>query len=211
VFAPFPDSLPGTEREGRAVARLSKGGQLRLGGASTEAAVRAALGEGRPVHVASHGAHNAQNPLFSRVIVGARPAGGVDAADDGRLEVHEILGLRTASPLVFLSGCETGLSVGDAPFASGVDDGSLAQAFLVAGAASVVATLWRVDDADAVRMATSFYRALGAGASPEEALARAQRESIRNRSGGFTWAAYEASGASRANPAAVSVKLGTNP
>lgn len=211
VFAPLPDSLPGTGREARAVARLALGAQLWLGSASTEATVRAALDEGRAVHVASHGALNAQNPLFSRMVVGARAHGDTSATGDGQLEVHEILALRTASPLVFLSGCETGLGAGDSPFASGADEGSLAQAFLVAGVGSVVATLWRVDDADAVQVAAAFYRQLGAGAAPEDALTLAQREAIRTPSGGFTWAAYEVSATARANPPGVSVKLRTNP
>ena len=103
-------------------------------------------------------------------------------------------GLRTTSPLVFLSGCETGLgAAGQDPFALGADEGSLAQAFLVAGAGRVVATLWRVGDAGAAAVGERFYRHLRAGAAPEEALAAAQRELIPAR-GGFTWAAYAISG-----------------
>jgi CHAT domain-containing protein len=56
-----------------------------------------------------------------------------------------------------------------------------------------VATLWRVDDASAVRMANSFYRRLRNGSPPEDALASAQRDAIRRR-GDYTWAAYTISG-----------------
>jgi CHAT domain-containing protein len=92
--------------------------------------------------------------------------------------------------LVFLSGCETGLGLGsNSPFEQGSEQGSLAQAFLIAGARNVVATLWRVPDASTAKLAESFYRELGSGASPDEALARAQRESIR-RQADYTWSAY---------------------
>jgi CHAT domain-containing protein len=104
--------------------------------------------------------------------------------------VHEILGIRTTSSLVFLSGCETGLATGGLePFAQGMEEGSLAQAFLVAGAGAVVATLWRVGDAGAADVAERFYRHLGPGISAAEALARSQREAIGSRTGS-DWAAY---------------------
>lgn len=189
VFAPLPDSLPGTGNEARAIKRLVPSALLRLGRSSDETEVRRALEAGRPLHLATHGSHNSQNPLFSRVIVG-RSGGGTRPGDDGRLEVHEILGLSTTSPLVFLSGCETGLGTGgQAPFAEGTDEGSLSQAFLVAGAGSVVATLWRVGDEGAAQLAERFYRHLRAGLDPGESLALAQREMIPAQAG-FTWAAY---------------------
>jgi CHAT domain-containing protein len=124
------------------------------------------------------------------MIVGQRSGPGSDR--DGRLEVHEILGMRTTSRLVFLSGCETGLaSAGLEPFAQGIEEGSLAQAFLAAGAGTVVATLWRVGDTGAADLAERFYRQLGleGGVSAAEALARSQREVIRARTGSG-WAAY---------------------
>jgi CHAT domain-containing protein len=112
------------------------------------------------------------------------------SSNDGYLEVHEILGLTTTSPLVYLSGCETALgSSGQNSFASSSDENSIAHAFLVAGAGNVVATLWEVDDAGAVQIADSFYRGIASGQIPEEALARAQREAINARQS-YTWAAY---------------------
>jgi CHAT domain-containing protein len=192
VFAPIPDSLPGTRSEAEAIARIIPGAVIRLGPASTESAVRTALRSDRSIHVASHGMHNSQNPLFSRMTVGREI--GTAPGNDGKLEVHEILALTTHSALVFLSGCETGLVSGaEGQMIQGSDESSLAQAFLIAGAGRVVATLWRVDDASAVRMADSFYRRLRNGSSPEDALASAQRDAIQRR-GDYTWAAYTISG-----------------
>ncbi|MEO8193783.1 MAG: CHAT domain-containing protein [Gemmatimonadales bacterium] len=209
VFAPLPDSLPGAAREGRAVAGLVGRSDLRLGSGSTETAMRAALSSGASIHLASHGTHNSQNPLFSRLIVGR--SSNASARNDGRLEVHEVLGLRTTSPLVFLSGCETGLgSAGDGPFANVSEEGSLAQAFLFAGAETVVATLWRVGDADAVRIAESFYRNRRAGMRPQEALAAAQRAAIREGRA-LTWAAYTVSGGATRKSAGAVRKMITEP
>jgi CHAT domain-containing protein len=192
VFAPLPDSLPGTLAEARTIRHLVPSAELRLGRSSSETAVRKALEAGRPVHLASHGSHNAQNPLFSRITVGLGK--GLRPEDDGRLETHEILGLTTRSPLVFLSGCETGLgSAGEAPFAVGTDEGSLSQALLFAGAGGVVATLWEVSDAGAAELAQRFYHHLSTGLDPGGSLALAQRELIAARKR-LTWAAYAFSG-----------------
>ena len=194
VFAPLSDSLPGTVREARAIASTRPGTQVRIGSASTEAGLKAALLADASVHVASHGSHNSQNPLFSRMIVGSARGTG---AGDGHLDVHEILGLQTRSPLVFLSGCETGLGSGtQSAFEQGSEEGSLAQAFLIAGAQTVVATLWRVEDAQAVDLARAFYRQVRLGATPAEALAAAQRIAINSRAG-HSWAAYTVSGLAR--------------
>ena len=49
VFAPLPDSLPGTAREARTIKRLVPNTQMRLGSASGEVGMREALGAGRAV------------------------------------------------------------------------------------------------------------------------------------------------------------------
>jgi CHAT domain-containing protein/tetratricopeptide (TPR) repeat protein len=198
ILAPLAATLPGTVREANAIMRLIPNAKAEIGAQSSEASARTALRLGKPLHIASHGIHNAQNPLFSRVTVGLDRSGS--SSNDGYLEVHEILGLTTTSPLVYLSGCETALgSSAQNSFSSGSDENSIAHAFLVAGAGSVVATLWQVDDAGAVQIADSFYRGVGSGRSPEEALARAQREAI-NAGRSFTWAAYTISGSGTRKP-----------
>jgi CHAT domain-containing protein len=193
LFAPLADSLQGTGRETRAIARLVHGTTLRLGAAADEAAVRAALESGQMVHIASHGTLDASNPMFSMVRVHRGAATGQAAwTNDGRLEAHELLRMRVRSPLVFLSGCETGLTANAVSPLGGAEEGSLAQALLYAGAQAVVATLWRVDDREAVALAEGFYRHLSA-ADPGEALALAQREALADRRS-FTWAAYTLAG-----------------
>ena len=194
AFAPFPVSLPATAVEAEAVATAIPKTTVALGPEATEAGLRRALGSGGLVHVATHGALNLRNPMFSRLELadGERDL----PEDDGRLEVHEVLGLRIRGPLVYLSGCETGLGrAWSTRFAPGEDYTTLAQAFLYAGAGNVIATLWRVEDEGAADFARLFYTEL-ARSHPIEALAGAQRAMIASgdRSAPYYWAAYRLSG-----------------
>jgi CHAT domain-containing protein/tetratricopeptide (TPR) repeat protein len=211
VLAPMPDLLPGTALEARAVAHTLSDAWIVVGARATEAAVRAALHGGGIVHLATHGELNSRNPMFSRLeMANAR---GEGPTNDGRLELHEILGLRVHSPLVFLSGCETGVGgAWSSGFAAGEDFATLASAFLYAGARSVVATLWRVDDRGAAELAERFYRQFP-GASAAEALAMAQRELLADPRwrAPYYWAGYVVSGGgenqvSEQNRRALSVK-----
>jgi CHAT domain-containing protein len=194
VFAPFPDRLPGTRRETRAVTAGDRRTRRHLGSRATEQALRDALEGSGLVHVATHGIMNVRNPMFSRLELARN--GADDPKDDGRLEVHELLDLSIRAPVVFLSGCETG--VGGAystAFAPGEDYATLAQAFLYAGAANVIATLWPVEDNGAAAFADEFYQALGRG-SPAAALAEAQRAMLSQKrySAPYHWAPYQLAG-----------------
>jgi CHAT domain-containing protein/tetratricopeptide (TPR) repeat protein len=210
VFAPFPRDLPGSGLEADEVARTSPGSHVVVGEAATERAVRAALADTKPVHVATHGILNPRSPMFSRLEL-ARPSTGDGFAptdDDGRLEVHELLDLTIRSPLVFLSGCETGLGpAGSTSFARGEDYATLAEAFLFAGARNVVSTLWRIEDRGAAGFARAFYNA-AAHQEPVEALATAQRTLIGDPEYGspYYWAAYALTGDGR--PLSAQVRSG---
>ena len=173
VFAPFPEALPATPAEARSFRRAMPGAVAHVGTAATERRLRSALASGAIVHVATHALMNARNPLFSRLELATNEDGVSD--DNGRLEVHELLDLRFQSPLVFLSGCETGLGASwSTQFEKGQDYTTIAQALLFAGARNVVATLWRIDDDGAAEFASRFYSARQTLGAPE-ALARAQR------------------------------------
>jgi CHAT domain-containing protein len=209
AIVPFPDELPGSAIEGEAIDRSRGRVTLLAGDRATERELRRALSSPAIVHVASHGVLNLGNPLFSRIELFRKILG--DPTDDGRLEVHEILDFPIRSPLVFLSGCETG--VGEAwssGFARGEDYATLASAFLYSGAGSVVATLWRIDDRGAAELATRFYHQLR-GRSPAEALALAQRDLLRSEvyRKPYYWAGYRISG-DGANSAAQSAHGGND-
>jgi len=195
VFAPEPRDLPATPAEAAAVELALDGARSHVGRRATERRLREALRSTAVVHVAGHSVMNATSPMFSRVELAVGRAGRPE--DDGRLEVHELLGMTVASRLVFLSGCETGVGTSwSTGFATGEDYATLGLAFLYAGARSVVATVWRINDDGAAAFAERFYRHLRS-VTPVEALAQAQREMIGDRRYGapYYWAAYTLTGA----------------
>lgn len=202
AFAPFPRELPGSATEVRAFARTMRRAAARLERKATERAVRSALESGSVVHLATHGVLNFRNPLFSRVdLVPAAERRGSSANwdNDGRMEVRELLGLHVRSPLVFLSGCETGGS--DDWSDSGVrstGDLTLSRALLSAGALNVVSALWRIDDEGAAKFAETFYTNLRV-TGVTESLALAQRSLVADRrfNSPYYWGAYVVSGEGR--------------
>jgi CHAT domain-containing protein len=141
------------------------------------------------VHLATYGVLNKYNPLFSFLEFAP------DDVRDGRLEVHEVFGLDLAADLVVLSACQTGLGSGrwvDVP--PGDDWVGLTRAFLHAGAASVVATLWAVEDLATATLMEEFYRHYEIGSDPRHALATAQRTFLAGRAAAhpFYWAGFVA-------------------
>lgn len=198
-FAPFngANELPATALEVEAFGNATSRKTLVFGKNATESAVRSALGQPGMVHVATHGVMNLRDPLFSRVELAAGLSG--TTADDGRLEVHELLTLPIRSSLVFLSGCETGAGLEwlNDPV-RGTADLTLAQVVLSAGAANVVTTLWRIADQGAARFAGRFY--LNLHRLPiDDAFAVTQRQMAADPQyqNPYYWAAYVLSGDGR--------------
>jgi CHAT domain-containing protein len=91
-----------------------------------------------------------------------------------------------------LSGCETGS--GEVLAGEGVL--GLGNAFLAAGATSVVASLWRVDDRATARFMRAFYVQLARGATVAGALREAQRTVAADpeMAAPFYWAGFVVAG-----------------
>ncbi len=169
-------SLPHVDAELQAVARAF-GGRARVfsGQAATQAALRTALPGQDVLHLACHAQFRADNPSFSALELAD---GGLTLLDAQRLPV--------AGMLVALSACETGLS----HIAPGDELLGLVRGFVLAGAPTVLASLWMVDDASTARLMRGFYSRLAAGARPAAALRAAQLALADEGAHPFHWAAF---------------------
>jgi CHAT domain-containing protein len=150
---------------------------IRLGEEATVTAVRsAALDRYRVIHFATHGLvagdlESADGSLVEPALVMTPPA-TASSGDDGLLKASDIVALRLNADLVILSACNT--AAGE--HAGGEALSGLANAFLYAGARSLLASNWPVASDAAVRITTGMTAALAA--DPAIGRAEALRRSI---------------------------------
>ncbi len=153
--APALATLTQAEQEARAVAAaMGRPAQLLVGAAAQESTVRKSAERASMIHLATHGVIDELDPLAS--LVALAPSGG-PGAGDGRWTMVEIQESHLAAELVALSACDTGLGPISADGVLG-----LSRAFLVAGARSVLVSLWRVADLPTRFQMERFYRELAA-------------------------------------------------
>jgi tetratricopeptide (TPR) repeat protein len=122
------------------------------------------------IHFAAHATANAERPLDSALILSRRGSGYALAA-------REIMDVPLNADLVTLSACRGA----GAKTYSGEGLVGLSWAFLRAGARSVVAGLWDVNDMSTANLMGDFYTQLTAGVAPAEALRTAKLGLIRSK------------------------------
>ena len=145
---------------------------------------RAKLDQFRLLHFATHAQVDERAPGRSSI---ALAAGG---GEDGFVTSADLGSLHLDADLVMLSGCSTARGV----LVDGEGILGLTGPLLQAGAHSVVATLWPVNDRASAEFVTRFYDFLASGSTATEALRLAQLDSIRREQPTRDWAAFVLTG-----------------
>ncbi|HSN75035.1 MAG TPA: CHAT domain-containing tetratricopeptide repeat protein [Anaerolineae bacterium] len=154
----FGGQLPNTVHEAAAIHAIF-GGDLYVEEEATPARFRELASQRQVLHLATHGNFRPDNPLFSGL-----------ALADGWLTTLDIFNLRLNASLVTLSACQTGRST----VGGGDELLGLMRALLYAGAASLVLTLWTVEDRSTAGLMQRFYLGLAQGQRKGNALRQAQ-------------------------------------
>ena len=165
-------NLPGSREEALAAAAAFplSSRTLLLGRDATESGFKSSI-DHEIIHLAVHAIANETHPDRAALVLLSDPSHD----EDGFLEASEIVQLRLHAELVVLSACNT--AVGPLEGEEGVS--TLSRAFLLAGARTVVSTLWSVEDESTLYLMKSFYAELNRGRGAADALATAKRNMIK--------------------------------
>ncbi len=135
------------------------------------------------IHLATHGTFDSRYPLSSGLYF-AR-----DEFNNGFLEVSELYSLNLSADLVTLSACETALG----KINSGDDVIGLQRGFLYAGARSIIASLWTVDDLATSILMKQLYINLKK-MNKSDSLRDAQLAVKKQYAHPFYWAGFQLTG-----------------
>ena len=142
------------------------------------------LNEFKVIHIAAHSIDDSVEPDRASLVLGPGPG-----TEDGFWQAREIRRSQLSADLVTLSACETG--IGRLQGEEGVMN--LARAFLMAGARTVVASLWSVNDRSTATLMGYFYKHLANGDTIAGALRNAQLDMLRqfgNDTKPYYWAGF---------------------
>jgi CHAT domain-containing protein len=174
--APGLPELSGAEHEVENVSKAFPKSVVRAVPHVSETELRKLIADASAVHIAAHTELIPEHPDFARLRLGA------DARNDGALEASEIAALTLPHlELVVLGACGSASQASPSLGQSAHASSTLASAFMAAGAKSVVATLWPIDDASTAELMLHFYAALAQGKTKPEALDLAREALSKNR------------------------------
>ncbi|KFA92241.1 hypothetical protein Q664_16615 [Archangium violaceum Cb vi76] len=212
VDRPWPP-LPGTRQEAEAIQRMLPQAQVLMGPAATKAALLRLATPG-VLHIATHGFVGEGNaPNVTRAVHSFGAAGEASPShlpadpllrsglvlassarfrrEDSLVTALELAGLDLwGTQLVVLSACDTGR--GDIKPGQGVY--GLRRALMVAGAQTLVTSLWKVNDKTTHQLMENYYGHLLAGQGRGAALRSAMRELRQKKPHPYYWAPFIAIG-----------------
>jgi CHAT domain-containing protein len=176
--------LGAVDIEARSLKALYPSAGLLMGTDATPRALLASLSKHEVVHVAAHAIDSPVYPMLSRLLL-------ADGGGANELTAAQIMasGAKPGS-LVVIATCS---SIG-ATAARGEGAVGLAWSFLMAGASTVVGSLWEIDDARSVALFVDLHKGVLSGLAPAAALRRAQLNAIANSVPPSEWAALQVVG-----------------
>jgi CHAT domain-containing protein len=162
--------LPSAEREAAQVAAMYRQQTVLTRHEATRARFIDAAVASSVIHFGGHAVIDEKAPERSALLLATGDTAG------STLTAPEIARLRLShAPIVVLAACST--ATGATYRMEGAT--SLSRAFLLAGASSVVGSLWDIDDEVSEQFFIRFHRRLAAGDAPADALRGAQVELLR--------------------------------
>lgn len=210
------EQLPGTEAEVKNITKLLTNCKVNAtalyGASATEAKVKE-INSPSILHIATHGYFLAdlsqletkkvlgvdvsaakENPLLRSGVLLANCENVFDEnfhpspnSENGILTAYEAMSLNLdKTDLVVLSACETGL--GSVKQGEGVY--GLQRAFLIAGAKSIIMSLWSVSDAATMELMTLFYTNYAKSGNKQQAFSDAIKQLKLKYKEPFFWSAF---------------------
>jgi len=179
VFGVEDPLTPAAVVEALAVADRLPEAEVRVGEEATMAALRAEAPGRGSLHLACHGLFRADNPMFSSLKL-----------QDGWLTAADVMSLDLDGALVVLSACESGRN----EVVEGDEILGLTRAFLRAGAATLVVSLWLVQDETTAELMGIWYERLRKGEGRAASLRAAQLEIKARYPHPYYWAPFVLTG-----------------
>jgi tetratricopeptide (TPR) repeat protein len=167
--------IPRVSDEARAVASHLPGAEVLADGRATMKTIWEHASGCGILHLACHGMFRGDNPMFSSLKL-----------HDGWLTAADVLGLDLDGALVTLSACESARN----RVLAGDEIVGLARGFLGAGAVTLVASLWLVQDETTSLMMERWYSRMRDGAGRTTALREAQLDLKERYRHPYYWAPF---------------------
>ncbi|XP_028519765.1 tetratricopeptide repeat protein 28 [Exaiptasia diaphana] len=162
--------LPSADKEVTFLSAILRQSTKLTGEQATKDTVLEKLKEGSAViHIAAHGSSDNGEIMLAPNVSPERQ--GIPEEDDYLLTMKEVQQIGIKAQLVVLSCCYSGRGEIRAEGMVG-----LSRAFLAAGARSVVASLWAIDDSVTLSFMVSFYNYLTRGESASVSLHKAMHD-----------------------------------